>query len=328
MPRKTNKRSLIALTKLNIQKELGKMLKNNHIDEENHDLVLAETHNMLDNLSLEDLKQKGIVKQIISGSGNLISNLLGKSNNDNKGPSQLKRIHEVNQIKEKIKQREAEEKVLKNRKSTISKLGVDPDLNTQQFLEFNMELEKIEKQLRIIYVDLETLEERKKSLEDQISHYNSISKNPLEIPSNTATPQETPTQTEATASSQEQETQIVNYQPHPSMNTPTPEQLIQIIINQQQTLEALNRNFTQLRDHVFQQQDYNQPPQYNQPPPAIEYHSPNAQDDAQRRKRNIDQVNVDVNQNRPKPKPKPSPKQSIAELKKQLEIIKERLNKK
>ena len=65
MPRKANKHSLTALTKLNIQKELGKMLKNNHIDEENHDLVLAETHNMLDNLSLEDLKQKGITKSII-----------------------------------------------------------------------------------------------------------------------------------------------------------------------------------------------------------------------------------------------------------------------
>ena len=63
MPRTTNKNSLLALTKLNIQKELSNMLKNNHIDKNNHDFVLAETHNMLNNMSLEDLKQKGIVKK-------------------------------------------------------------------------------------------------------------------------------------------------------------------------------------------------------------------------------------------------------------------------
>ena len=268
---------------------------------------------------------------MISGSGNWFS----KSNDT--GPSQLKRIHEVNQIKEIIKQREAEEKVLKNRKSTISKLGVDPNLNTKQFLEFNQELEKIEQQLRIIYVALETLEERKRSLEDQIRHYNSMSRNPLEIPPNTETPQETSTQTEtdlpteATAQPQQPQTQIVNYHPHPSAEeqprVPTPEQLIQIIMNQHHTPEALNRNFTQLRNHVFQQQHYNQPQQYNQHQPAIEYHSPNARDDAQR-KRNIDQINTGVNENRSKPKPKPSPNPRIEELRKQLEIMKEKLNKK
>ena len=338
MPRKANKHSLTALTKLNIQKELGKMLNNKHIDKAKHDLILAETHNILNNMSLEDLKQKGVVKKIISGSGNLISNLLGKSNNAS--PSQLKRIHEVNQIKEKIKQCEAEEKVLQNRKSTISKLGVDANLNEHQFLQFNQELEKIEQQLKLLYIDLQTLEERKRSLEDQIKHYNSISKNPLQISSNTETPHETQTQTETdipteTTAPQQEQTQIVNYHPSPSANarTPTPEQLIQIIINQQQTLEALNRNFTQLRDHVFQQQEYDQPQQeYNQPQyynyPAIEYHSPNAQNDAQRRKRNIDQIDADVNQNRPKPKPKPSPNPRVEELRKQLEDMKERLNKK
>ena len=150
MPRKTNVNGLAALITYNIEKELNKLISDKKVLTKK--LLIKKAQNIIRNMSLDDLKKKGITKDIIK-------NIHGEEKTDKTNLSHSMDGSGIRDIYERTKQ--AVKGMAKLAKSTID----TERKKSVRYYRGNRDIIQLENKITVLQNDLVSLRRRRALLE-------------------------------------------------------------------------------------------------------------------------------------------------------------------